>query len=102
MLVTHLISLDFRISVLVRDRYGLGMLAGIEKSSNSDTKLVQDKRELLEIHESMLEMKSDPHKDSKLLSTFCKQGKTARDREVMAVFGEVSELEDLLGEFPEL
>ena len=73
------------------------MLAAIEKSSISDTKLVHDKRELEEIHESLLEMKSDPHKDSKLLSTFC-----SRDREVMAVFGEISELEDLLGEFPEL
>ena len=78
------------------------MLAAIEKSSISDTKLVHDKRELEEIHESMLEMKSDPHKCSKLLSTYCKQGKSVRDSPVMAIFGEVSELEELLGEFPEL
>ena len=90
--------LDFRISVLVRDQYGLGMLANIE-SSRSEVKLVQDKRELQEIQESMLEMRSDPHKSSKLLSTYSNR---VKDSEVMAIFGEVSELEELLGEFPSL
>ena len=98
----HLIFLHFRISVLVRDQYGLGMLARIEKSAHHDIKLVQDKRELQEIYESMQEIKIDPHKDSKLLSTYCKQGRNVLDGEVMAIFGEVSELEELLIEFPEL
>ena len=84
----------------MRDQYGLGMLARIEKSSYHDTKLVQDKRELHEIYESMLDIKSDPHRDSKLLSTYCKQGRNVLDGEVMAIFGEVSELEELVGEFP--
>ena len=86
----------------MREHHGLGMLARLEKSSRSDIKLVQDKRELKEIHESMLEKASDPHTDSKLLSTYCKQGKNARDDNVMAIFGKVSELEDLLGDYPEL
>ena len=85
----------------MRDQYGLGMLAGIEKS-RSEVKLVQDKRELEEINESMLETKSDPSRHSKLLSTFRKRGKDGREDEVMAIFGEVSELEELLGEFPDL
>ena len=97
-----MIFLDSRISVLVRDQYDLGMLACIEKSYDSDIKVVQDERELKEIHDHMLEMKSDPHKCSKLLSTYCQQGKSVRDSPVMAIFGEVSELEELLGEFPEL
>merc|ERR550517_1717905 len=50
----------------------------------------------------MQEIKIDPHKDSKLLSTYCKQGRNVLDGEVMAIFGEVSELEELLIEFPEL
>lgn len=91
-----------RISVLVRERHGLGMLALLEKSSSSDTKLVQDKRELKEIHESVLEKVSDPHISSNLLSTYSKQGKNARDGDVIAIFGEVSELEDLLGDYPQL
>ena len=86
----------------MRDQYGLGMLACIEKSDHSDTRLVQDERDLKEIHEIMVEMKSDPLKCSKLLSTFCKQGKSVRDGKVMAIFGEVSELEELVGEFPML
>ena len=93
--------LEFRISVLVRDQYGLGMLANIE-SALSEVKLVQDKRELQEIQESMQEFKSDPHKSSKLLPTYSTRGRGARDGEVMAIFGEVSELEELLGEFPAL
>ena len=97
-----MIFLDSRISVLVRDHYGLGMLACIEKSDHSNIRLVQDARELKKIHESMLEMKSDPHNCYKLLSTFCKQGKSVSDGEVMAIFGEVSELEELVGEFPVL
>ena len=95
------IFLDFRISVLVRDQYGLMMLANTAQSSIG-VKLVQDKRELQEIHESMLEIKSDPHRSSKLLSTYSNRGRDARDGEVMAIFGEVSELDDLLGEFPVL
>ena len=92
-----MIFLDSRISVLVRDHYGLGMLACIEKADHSDTRLVPDVRELKEIHEHMVEMKSNPDKCSKLLSTFCNQGK-----EVMAIFGEVSELDQLVGEYPML
>ena len=101
-MLANLRFLAFRISVQVRDLYGLGMLARMERSSHRDTKLVQDKRELQEIHENMLEMKSDPHKNSKLLSTYCKEGRNIPDGEVMAIFGEISELEELLTEFPEL
>ena len=86
----------------MRDQYDLGMLACIEKSDHSDTRLVPDARELKEIHEHLLEMKSDPDKCSKLLSTFCIQGKSVRAAKVMAIFGEVSELEELVGEFPML
>ena len=92
------IFVDLRISVLVRDQYGLLMLANTEQS-RSGVKLVQDKRELQEIHESILEIKGDPHNSSKLLSTYSNRG---QDGEVMAIFGEVSELEELLGEFPVL
>ena len=95
------IVVDLRISVLVRDQYGLLMLANTEQS-RSGVKLVQDKRELQEIHESIREIKGDPHNSSKLLSTYSNRGQDARDGEVMAIFGEVSELEELLGEFPVL
>ena len=84
--------------MLVRDQYGLLMLANTEQS-RSGVKLVQDKRELQEIHESIQEIKGDPHNSSKLLSTYSNRG---QDGEVMAIFGEVSELEELLGEFPVL
>ena len=82
----------------MRDLYGLEMLARLEKPS--DVRLVNDVKEMEEVYESLLEMKSDPDRYSKLESTFSKH--RTEVGEVMAIFGEVSELEELLGEFPEL
>ena len=73
------------------------MLARLKKP-DGNIKLVDNVAEMREIHETMKEMKADLPRASKLQSDFNKH----KVEEVMSVFGEVRELEELLGEFPGL
>ena len=88
---------SLRISLIVKKRFGLPMLARLKKP-DGNIKLVDNVAEMREIHETMKEMKADLPRASKLQSDFNKH----KVEEVMSVFGEVRELEELLGEFPGL
>ena len=81
----------------MKKRFGLPMLARLKKP-DGNIKLVDNVAEMREIHETMKEMKADLPRASKLQSDFNKH----KVEEVMSVFGEVRELEELLGEFPGL
>ena len=84
---------------MVRDRFGLQMLSRLEKPSGT-IKLVDNELEMQEIYDQMVEMKADVSKASALLSDFKRHNEKVE--EVMSVFGELTELEELLGEYPVL
>ena len=81
----------------MKDRSGLQMLSRLQRPSGC-IKLVNNVEELQEIHDQMLEMKADITRASELQSDF--KMYNGKAEEVMSVFGEVTELDELLGEYP--
>ena len=96
---SNTLKILFRISIIVRDRFGLQMLSRLEKPSGT-IKLVDNEVEMQEIYDQMVEMNADVTKFSALLSDFKRHNEKVE--EVVSVFGEETELEELLGEYPEL
>ena len=87
--------------MIVKDKYGLEMLSRLEKPSDK-IKVVTNLMEMLEIYETMQEMKCDSALCSKLLTDFKISSDGLPLPEVMSVFGEVGELEELLRDFPDM
>ena len=85
----------------MKDKYGLEMLSRLEKPSDK-IKIVTNLREMLEIYETMQEMKCDSLGRSKLQTDFEISNNGLPLPEVMSVFGEVGELEELLRDFPDI